>query len=403
MIYIKEANLEDIEKEWLFVKDMPVDENGLTNSWHDVGREDFEAKALPQMIKYSKGEELLDWMVPETFLFLWDDDTIVGQFRIRHYLTEALRTGAGHIGYYIKPEFRRKGYGTEGLRQTLELAKNIVPEGEFYLRLNRTNVASLKVMQNNGGVIVGEDEEKYYVRIKNPNGRHLMTQIPGWDRLLKRIVWRQIGGLSGLKILDFGSGEGITACHFAKKNDVTAVEPSKEMLKFAWKDNAYDQVEGDILKLKEYPDEYFDYIICHNVLEYIDDKESVLKELTRVLKSGGEISIVKHNRAGRIMQMAVLLDDFDRANALLDGKNSAASKFGEIRYYEDADIFTWAPSLSLEECLGIRTFWDLQQYQEKHADEDWQERMAELEMRVSDIPEFRNVAFFHHLKLIKNK
>ncbi|MCR5115479.1 MAG: GNAT family N-acetyltransferase, partial [Bacteroidales bacterium] len=47
---------------------------------------------------------------------------IVGQFRIRHYLNEALRTGAGHIGYFIAKEFRGKGYATEGLRQTLEVA-----------------------------------------------------------------------------------------------------------------------------------------------------------------------------------------------------------------------------------------------------------------------------------------
>ena len=31
MLYIKEANIEDAEKEWLFVAAMPADENGLTN------------------------------------------------------------------------------------------------------------------------------------------------------------------------------------------------------------------------------------------------------------------------------------------------------------------------------------------------------------------------------------
>jgi len=30
MIYLKAANVEDTEKEWLFVKEMPIDENGLT-------------------------------------------------------------------------------------------------------------------------------------------------------------------------------------------------------------------------------------------------------------------------------------------------------------------------------------------------------------------------------------
>ena len=31
MLYLKAANVQDIEKEYLFVRDMPVDENGLTN------------------------------------------------------------------------------------------------------------------------------------------------------------------------------------------------------------------------------------------------------------------------------------------------------------------------------------------------------------------------------------
>ena len=33
MLYVKKANVKDIEKEWAFVRDMPEDENGLTNEW----------------------------------------------------------------------------------------------------------------------------------------------------------------------------------------------------------------------------------------------------------------------------------------------------------------------------------------------------------------------------------
>ncbi len=47
MICLKKANMEDLEKEWLFVREMPEDENGLTNAWHDVSREDFEKKHFP--------------------------------------------------------------------------------------------------------------------------------------------------------------------------------------------------------------------------------------------------------------------------------------------------------------------------------------------------------------------
>ena len=230
---------------------------------------------------------------------------------------------------------------------------------------------------------------------------HDITDLPAWERLFKKIVWKQLGDMEGKKILDFGSGEGITANHFAEKNDVTAIEPSKEMLSNAWKDYEYTQIVGDVNALSAFKNETFDMIICHNVLEYIDDKAAVVKALARVLKKDGIISIVKHNRAGRVMQMAVLLDDFEKANEILDGKDSTASQFGTIRYYEDNDITKWEPQITVSDILGIRTFWDLQQNQQKHGDEAWQEKMLQLELRVSQMQEYKDIAFFHHLLLKK--
>jgi len=230
---------------------------------------------------------------------------------------------------------------------------------------------------------------------------HNLTELGAWERLLKKIIWTQIGDIKDKYILDFGSGEGITANHFAKDNTVVAVEPWDEMLQNRWADYEYKQIQGDITSLSQFEDNTFDMIICHNVLEYIDDKASVIQELTRVLKPGGTLSLAKHNRAGRVMQMAILLDDMDKAHALLDGENSAASKFGAIRYYEDDKVSEWAPSLRLATCYGIRTFWDLQQNQEKHELEEWQDEMVKLEMRVSQMDEFRNIAFFHHLLFTK--
>ena len=119
------------------------------------------------------------------------------------------------------------------------------------------------------------------------------------------------------------------------------------MLAGRWKDHAYTQIAGDVSALSMFKDHSFDYIICHNVLEYIDDRRTVVCELARVLKPGGRLSLVKHNRAGRVMQMAVLLDDMEKAGALLDGKNSTASKFGEIRYYHDSDISKWCTCLKM--------------------------------------------------------
>ena len=46
---------------------------------------------------------------------------------------------------------------------------------------------------------------------------HSITELPAWERRFKKIVWEQLGDLAGKKILDFSSGEGITADHFAEK------------------------------------------------------------------------------------------------------------------------------------------------------------------------------------------
>ena len=111
---------------------------------------------------------------------------------------------------------------------------------------------------------------------------HQITELPAWERLFKRIVWLQIGDLKGLSILDFGSGEGITADHYAAGNSLTAVEPSEEMLAKAWKDHEYTQIIGNVSVLSVFDDNSFDFIICHNVLEYIDDKQTVVCELAGI-------------------------------------------------------------------------------------------------------------------------
>lgn len=219
---------------------------------------------------------------------------------------------------------------------------------------------------------------------------------------MKRMVWTQIekfngDTLYGKKILDFGSGLGVTADYFAARNDVTAIEPDSESVATRFSEHDYLQLVGSLDALKKLPTASFDFIICHNVLEYVEDKSAIMCELLRLLKVSGTLSIVKHNRPGRVMQMVILLDDFEQANALLDGNNGVTSKFGAIDYYDDADFSEWTPELSLQKTFGMRTFWDLQQDQTQHDDPAWQEKMLDIESRVAELPSFQAIAFFHHL------
>lgn len=228
-----------------------------------------------------------------------------------------------------------------------------------------------------------------------------VTDLQPWECLMKRLVWKQLGEIKGKKILDFGSGIGVTANYLAEHNDVIAIEPDEESVKDRWTDNHYTQIIGSTDELCKFDDETFDIIICHNVLEYVKDRVDIIKEFERVLKPNGKISIVKHNRAGRVMQMVVLLNNFEHAHSLLDGKDGMATNYGAIRYYEDLDIEKWCPKLKITKTLGMRTFWDLQQNQEIHKDAEWQNKMVEIELRVSDMEVYKDIAFFHHLIIEK--
>ena len=230
---------------------------------------------------------------------------------------------------------------------------------------------------------------------------HDINSLPPWEVLLKRILWTQIGQLRDKRILDFGSGIGVTANYYAAGNDVVAVEPSEESVQQRWDDHPYRQIVGSTDALRAMEDESFNVIFCHNVLEYALDREEILREFHRLLKPHGFISLVKHNRPGRVMQMVVLLNEFEKVDALLNGEDGCASAYGTIHYYEDADVTKWCKGFQIKETFGIRTFWDLQQKQECHQDPAWQEKMIEAELRVSQIPPYRDIAFFHHLILVK--
>ncbi len=229
-----------------------------------------------------------------------------------------------------------------------------------------------------------------------------LNNLPTWDKLMKKMVWQQLGEINNKRILDFGSGLGTTADYLAENNNVVAIEPNIDSINQRSQINTYKQYQGSTEILKTFENESFDIIICHNVFEYAKDRIDILNEFNRVLKDDGFISIVKHNRYGRVMQMVVLLNNFNHASELLEGKDGQTEKTDTISYYEDSDIEKWCSYLKITNTLGMRTFYDLQQKQNIQKDEKWQENMLEMEHQVSAIKAFQDIAFFHHL-IIKRK
>ncbi len=214
-----------------------------------------------------------------------------------------------------------------------------------------------------------------------------------------KTVWRQLEHIKGKKVLDFGSGFGFTADCLAKNNDVTAIETEQIMLDAAIKPSQFKQIHGDLNTVKTFPNGSFDVIICHLVFEFVDNAEEILQELMRVLKNNGTLSIIRHNRAGRIIQATVQDCDLTQAHKLLNGGYSFSSAFGNIKYYEDNDLLNWAnQSLSIDAVYGVRALASLHDAKTQ-SQINWIDDMTALEWELLKNPHFIDIAYFKHLFL----
>jgi len=166
MLEIKKINYEDWKEEFEAISKIPASENGFANKYYGVSAKVFKDEIIPKLLETSEGKNLDEGRVAETYFFLWDNDKIVGLFKIRHYLNQFLADGPGHIGYGILPEYRGKGYASKGLKLAIEKSKELILEDEIYLSVHKNNLASLKVQEKNGAYIVGETDDEYLTRIK---------------------------------------------------------------------------------------------------------------------------------------------------------------------------------------------------------------------------------------------
>lgn len=99
-----------------------------------------------EYLKKNSAEEQPEGRVPATTFWLFDDDQIVGIFEVRHYLTETLKKTGGHIGYYIIPSCRGRGYALQGLKLVLKWCYEKLNLKEVLLFCNARNIRSDKVL-----------------------------------------------------------------------------------------------------------------------------------------------------------------------------------------------------------------------------------------------------------------
>lgn len=221
-----------------------------------------------------------------------------------------------------------------------------------------------------------------------------------WGKIQYEITFAQLEHIKGKKILDFGSGFGLVSQFLAQNNEVVAIEPQEEML-FAYSNHRYEKILGSLEQVEKFESESFDIVLCHNVLEYIDEncRVNYLSELKRVLKRDGKLSIIKHNQVGKIMQAVVFSNDVDQALDLLNGNEFKSVSFSQGTTYTIDELLEMS-KMKLENYQAIRTFYSLQMNEVKTKD-NWLEKMTEMELAVCDLYPYKDISFLQHVWLVK--
>jgi S-adenosylmethionine-dependent methyltransferase len=211
------------------------------------------------------------------------------------------------------------------------------------------------------------------------------------------------------RALDLGCGTGANGLRLARLGfDVTLLDSSAAMLDIAKlaaeEAGITEKIEikyGDANQLADlFPPGTFDVILCHNVLEFVDDPGMVLAGAARALRDSSAIlSILVRNLAGEVFKSAIVAGDLAAAEYNLhSGWGNEALYGGRVRLFTPETTRTMFKAASLAAIVerGVRVTADyLSQKVPLDAEYD---RIFALERKLGRRPDFAAVArYTHHL------
>lgn len=105
----------------------------------------------------------------------------------------------------------------------------------------------------------------------------------------------------GKNLLEVGCGAGIDLVRFAREGvNVTGIDLSTTAIELARKNIEQNGLNADLRVMNgesmDFPDNSFDVVYAHGVLQYTADTNKMISEIHRVLKSGGRAIVMVYNR-----------------------------------------------------------------------------------------------------------
>lgn len=231
-----------------------------------------------------------------------------------------------------------------------------------------------------------------------------------WD-VLRAAVGASPGseqGASGepLDVLDVGGGTGGFAVPLAVLGHrVTVVDPSPDALaslqrRAGESGVAVSAVQGDAAGLLEVVDPASaDLVLCHGVLEQVDDVAPAVSALVAVLRPGGTLSVLVAHRNAVVLARAVA-GHFTEARHALDDPDGRWGRGDPMprRFTEPEllDVLSGA-GLRVGGVHGVRTVADLVPGGLVDLEPGAADALVELELATAHLPAFRAVATQLHV------
>ncbi|WP_203335234.1 methyltransferase domain-containing protein [Nocardioides limicola] len=222
------------------------------------------------------------------------------------------------------------------------------------------------------------------------------------------VVWDaldEVLAAGGCDVLDIGGGTGVSAVRIAEQGHrVTVVDPSPDALAALGRRAAEAGAEitsqqGDLADLVDLvAADSFDLVLCHGVLEVVDDIPAALAAIGTVLRPGGALSLLVAQQHAAVVSRA-LAGHFGQARELLDdpgvpdGRHRSGRRFtveGITRLLLDAGYA--APQVH-----GVRVFTDLVPGSLLDAEAGAGQGLLDLERAVAGRPEYQVLAAQLHL------